>query len=348
MPKELSHWIFAEAVAEHIKSADIKKAIKTFKAYYYLGSVAYDSPFYTYLVRNAKTLTQAGLRIHGVFGGDTLEIQRAFFRSYQNTGSKIPLQGISFISGTLTHLCADINFHPLVNYFSGRYADSEKKSRLLSQRRHRQFESLLDFYFCTKRNDSAFHVTSRRSCKRVGALHQFLAAMEREQDQVIDILNRFYFGKSQDKTTGVWELVRRHSQLQRLFSNGTVGSLVRWLGAIAGGGLRVISATFYPVAILKNVARNPDAALALFSRRIQYRHPNSGVKLSHSVDELAKKTVDDAAALIDSFGGDYQERDLFSGIKGKSLEYGCDADEFPTPKHFDLSKPVPALCRDGL
>ena len=348
MPKELSHWIIAELVSKHISPGKIKNSIASHSAYYYLGSVIYDCPFYAFFVDNSDELAKTASKLHGADGGDTLDPYRRFIRSY--LPKDVPPEALSFLAGALTHLCTDVNFHPLVNYFSGKYSAARAKERHIAQRRHRQFESLLDLFLGATAGTSEFKLSGLYSIKRAGSLAGLLQKLINDRSRVENIVERFYFGEPRGGSGGVWELLKRHAQLQRLFPNGFLGSCVRAIGAIAGGGIRVMAATFYPVGILKRLKKNPTTTLPFFAHPITYRHPNTGAQIVRSIDELIRMATDESVELINLMqhaADSGSAQDWFGGKKAKSLTHACDVGEFPAPAFFDLSIDVPALCRHG-
>ena len=338
MPKELSHWFFAELTSQLIEPGKIKESIRSHAQYFFLGAVAYDCPFYAFFVDNADELTEAALRLHGVSGEDTFEPFRQFIGSY--AGGEVPLETLSFISGAITHLCGDINFHPLVNYFSGEYDAGDSKTRHSAQMRHRQFESRMDLHFGKTMIASGFHLA--KGLKKVGALSKIVEKIKNERSRIEDVMERFYFGIPRNGTAGVWGLLNRHAQIQGLFAKKLLGLFVGLLGAVAKGGIAVTAATFYPARRF--------AESELFTNPIKYRNPNTGEKLLYAVDNLAKKTAEEAASLINSLQQALESgtgRDWLRGKRGRSLKYGCDAEKFPDSVYLDVSTPVPALCRRG-
>ena len=268
MPKELSHWILAEKAAVYLKAGVVKEAVSNHPHFYYLGAVVYDCPFYAFGVENAQALRSAARLLHGVDGNDTYEPFRLFIQSFHRDDIEISAEALSFIAGAVTHLCGDVTFHPLVNYFSGNERSADRKKRPNPQRRHRRLEALLDLYFCGR--TASLH--PRRSGARSagdsllnrGRFSTTAAAVAANPELAEDIIGRFYWPEDRLAGVPVLPLLKRHGLIQKQFFNRGLTGVLGFLGMLLGGSIGITAATFYPVLIQRKALRNPEKTFPFF------------------------------------------------------------------------------------
>lgn len=341
MPKEISHWILARRALELIEQGTAQEAILKHPDFYDLGAVVYDCPFYALGVKDAGQIAKIADRLHGVHGEDTFEPYRRFLASFNG---EIPEEAVSFLAGALTHYAGDTTFHPFVNHFSGMYADDDRTLRHTAQARHRGIEGYMDLFFAGMDGDDDGHGFAEFLRNR-GRFARTIAALAPKRTVVVDIVRRFYGTSSVN--IDLWSLLRRHALLQRLFFWRGLTLKLRGLALLAGGGLGVLVATFYPVFRKKHL-KAPVETLSFFASAIEYRHPNTGAVIKGSVEDFAARMTTGASDLVIELSRCLDRGDTVSFLKGRkglSLEYGCDAGEYPTPSHFNQSQSVKDLCR---
>ena len=288
MPKEITHWIAAERIKDLIRQGRVREAINRYPDFYYLGAVVYDSPFYAYGVRNVEQFGEIVGKLHGTDHGDTFEPFRAFFTSFP---SNPPDEALSFISGAFTHYSMDVIFHPFVNYFSGKYASDDPAKRTDSQTRHRTFEGLMDIYFS---GVHAAELGAESACRlgsglqNGGRFSQTLQGLANNREMTNEVVSRF-FGIDTQRIP-IWPLLERHGLIQRQLFRRMLSAALNLAGAVAGGPLAVIAATFYP-AIRSQALREPAKALQFFAAPITGTHPNTGEALRGTADDFAARAT---------------------------------------------------------
>ena len=348
MPKELTHWINAEKTRTLIEEGPVKDAVNRHIHLYYLGAVVHDSPFYAMAVKNAESFALIADMLHGVDGTDTFQPFRSFVTSF---GNEPPAEALSFICGAFTHYSLDVAFHPLVNYFSGKYPKSNHDKWLISQARHRDFESLLDLYMCGKEANLPSSTGGRQKklgahLENCGRFSRTLRGISAGEGAVIDLVSRFY--GSDERSLPLFLVLKRHGLIQRQFYNRALGFLLCCARRVAGGAIAAVAASFYPAVLGARALHSPEQTFPFFASAVSYIHPNTGEPLHRSVGELLTGAAKTAADMINGYQSALRSgngEEYLSGKRGLSLDYGCDAVRHPKPLHFDIDTPVYALCR---
>ncbi len=345
MPKEITHWIAAERIRDLIEPGSIKEAIDRYPHFYYLGAVVFDCPFYAYGVRNVRQFVEIASKLHGTDNGDTFDPFRIFFSSYTTNP---PDEALSFVSGALTHYGMDVTFHPMVNYFSGKYASSDPAKRTDSQVRHRTLEGLMDLYFCgvhAAEADSGSAVNLGSSLLNGGYFNRSLQGLANDETSVNEVVGRLYGIDILE--VPVQPLLNRHGLIQRQLFGRLLSAALNLAGRITGGPLAVIASTFYP-AFRSHALREPTEALEFFAAPITFTHPNTGEALRGTAEDLAAKAAVTAADLINGYQASLMRGEgasYLTGKRGLSLTYGCDTLRYPEPVYFDTNTPILQLCR---
>jgi hypothetical protein len=357
MPKEISHWRLADETARRLPDGLIRESIGLYRDLYELGAVVFDSAFYAVRYPNAAEASEAGLRLHGIHGEDTYEPLRGLLSSElveepvhegedaskqgledpsdtgqgRDPGRGVPLPTLSFIAGCVTHIMADTHFHPLVNFFSGKYYADDRAEMDRCQKRHRRFEAALDRHFLS---------VSGAELRNGGSLGRTLAASTASVgDRLEDLAAGLYYGSGGPSRPAMIPLLRRHAAIQKLFASSIAASLAGAIGALLGGGAARGAAAFY--------TSDPPEGYALFRGPIEYRHPNTGEERCESVGELFDRAALAGTAVLETLGKWARSMeaaaDPFGGHRGVSLEVGCDFREYPTLTHTDTSTPMDEL-----
>ena len=343
MPKEITHWIAAERIKDLIEQGCVKEAVDHHPHFYYLGAVVFDSPFYAYGVMNAGQFEEIARKLHGADHEDTFKPFRAFFSSYP---ADPPDEALSFISGAMTHYSMDVTFHPMVNYFSGKYASGNPAKRLNSQTRHRTFEGLMDLHF------SGIHAVESgggplwglgSGLLNDGRFNRTLQGLSNSRPNVDEAVSRLY-GTDIQKAP-VWPLLKRHGLIQRQLFRRLLSAALKLAGGLTGGPLAIIASTFYPAS--RSLALR-GRALKFFAAPISFTHPNTGEALRGTADESIARAAVTAADLINGYQTALSRgegKSYLDGNRGLSLTYGCDSARYPEPVHFNTDTPIRKLCR---
>ena len=238
---------------------------------------------------------------------------------------------LSFFAGGLTHLFGDIFFHPLVNYFSGKYNDPDKHERNNSQARHRDFESCMDLHFAADYENEL--VNSGRLSATLRGLEQF----KPEVEQMVSV---FYRGNPRPENNIMWRMLSRHAAIQGLFDKSGIRRLMTFAARIIGGHVNALRATMYP--------KMPSQGFPFFHTSIKYKHPHTGERKDETAGQIMSLATGAAADTIGNFQDSLQNgraADFLTTRNGVSLDAGCDINLYPEAVHADLSKPILDLCR---
>lgn len=167
MPKEIVHWSIAEIVREKLKDGFLKNDINNFYSEYIIGSIAFDIPYYDF----SKKMSEIGSFLHGKNSKFANTNYEKIANHYKN-----PPEGLfSFIAGTICHALTDINFHPIVFY----YTNDEINA-------HRKLETELDLFYLGKVNLPTY------------SLEAFVKTVKSKE--FYNFLSLFIFGNTKEKT----------------------------------------------------------------------------------------------------------------------------------------------------
>ena len=140
MPKESTHIFLAEKAFQLIKNdgrfESVRKYVQPYPHLFYLGSAAPDS-VYNYIKGPAKQFLRKNTEhSHGGCGNDLF----GYFRRFAEYELP-PAPALSFGLGILSHLTADMVFHPMVYHFCGKDTAGIINLEII---RHYRFESMMD------------------------------------------------------------------------------------------------------------------------------------------------------------------------------------------------------------
>ena len=307
MPKELSHFAFAEYICERLpENSPVRQAIARYPAAYYLGSVIHDCPFYS--TKSPETLRR-GAHLHARTPEDELAGLAALGAEYDQTHSPLAL---ALVAGALTHRAADITFHPVVFSHCGHRGIE-----------HHVFEVALDKYVLTgyahryaerQRGNGASRKTPcsffRRHISR-GRVRVLVRLLEPQRRYLCELLGRFYSAGSFDgvgviSPARAGRVLDKHAGLQRLLLLRPLTTVLQ-IAARVVPGLRNIASVCYPLwwhrgrrrrwgVTVPMLAQLPPSTErrrgAAFSPAVVgYVHPQSGKWVSTTLDEMIDKTV---------------------------------------------------------
>ncbi len=312
MPKEMTHWVIAEKIANRLPDGLIRKALFTNRAFYELGAIIHDSPFYSASTNYGKSFNETAEMIHGDRDGDPYEPCLRL--------SELPIEKrsgpfIAFLAGIITHMQADINFHPLIYYFCG---DSEE--------RHYKLEALMDLFF-----------TNGKSLNNNGLLKSTLKNLRDFQDEIYLLVGTFY-GVYEKEFPQIRRFLKKHALIQSFFKSVFLRKIANGLEIIYHKKFGKISALFYP-----NVFPN---SAPFFNKPLTYKKPANGFLLRESVSEIEGKTVSNSIRLITQMENILKTKELksfFSQLRKISLVSGCDPCLGNPMNYTDTSKSIETL-----
>ncbi|MEJ5283809.1 MAG: zinc dependent phospholipase C family protein [Brevinematia bacterium] len=156
MPKEIVHWSIAEIVRQKLKDGFLKNEINNFYSEYIIGSIAFDIPYYDF----SKKMGELGSSLHG----KNTKFANTNYEQIANHYKNPPEGLFSFIAGTICHALTDINFHPVVFYYTNDEIDA-----------HRKFETELDLFYLDKVNLPTYSLATLVKTVKSKEFYNFLS-----------------------------------------------------------------------------------------------------------------------------------------------------------------------------
>jgi len=137
MPKEHCHWHLACRIADRLEPGPLADAVLAYDEFLLAGAVSHDSGYYALGDAGAR---KAADRLHGGAGFDSFAPLRALAARREELGAP----AFAFGLGALTHIAADVTFHPLVFSWTGDAQAPDPAIRHGWQYRHLACETALD------------------------------------------------------------------------------------------------------------------------------------------------------------------------------------------------------------
>lgn len=298
MPKEITHWTIAEKTFLQLRdNSHLKETISSHKNLYYIGAVIFDSPFYCLFGKESKKILKVGKYIHNNKNNSFEPI----IRILNHFQYEIPKGVWAFISGIVTHITTDSNFHPFINYFSG----SKKESSMIKRVRcrHHELETLLDLFF----------LNNVRLINN-GLLSLCYRNKEMEEKEFLKIISILYWGRPDSDTQLIKRAFKLHCRIQKLFLKRWLIQLLKFVNLIPGLNLEEEIALFYP--------RFAPIYSPFFQSPIIYYHPLTGEKKKKTLAQLVEKSIYDSLQILNELGknwGSENNIEIFSKHIGPNL-----------------------------
>lgn len=149
MPKEITHIHIAELIRDALPEK-LAHTLNQHSHTYQFGSMSPDMYYYDItLPFEKKPDLEYGEYIHGRYGNDNSVHVLWMIEQTRKIRLDRPAEAdarLAFLCGYLTHVAADVIFHPYIYSVSGNYYDPDPEKRKQAEIRHRMFETCLDFY----------------------------------------------------------------------------------------------------------------------------------------------------------------------------------------------------------
>jgi hypothetical protein len=332
MPKEITHWLIADAVVRRLATAPPNEQQPndvafdaTFDATFdktmvRLGATFHDVMYYVPRAKGYEPFFHVADILHGSRGEDTFELVRLVGQDIVKNTDKPSLQAAlrSFLLGLVTHICADTLFHPLIYWASGNW---HGKNLFAAQREHRILETAIDLYFTASaanlRAIRAFSMPAMlrarhkalRSICRIAARHSYWQAW-----------------KPLGRKACAGALWRGYANLAfaRRFCHSPLGNALmrrveQWLPA----RIQSFTALRYGYEFLESASVLNISAHQSESQTIDYQHPVTGEQHQTSLAELFEASVHESVRLWRRIEADlHAGKTPLAGERGASLELG--------------------------
>ncbi len=286
MPKEITHWLVADAVAAALAEQPFWDAIVgAHRDAVRLGAVLPDSPSYV-PGRWGADIRRLAVYLHRY--DDPYQVVRLALAGVADP----PTWQLALLVGVLAHFSADTRFHPLVNSRCGR-----------SMTCHYGFETLIDLALI----DDPKQVVAWR-------LQSMLRRLPVPLDVVHRFVARFFSWQEPVPVREARTMLRWHAWLQACFTRPVCYRVLRTLHTLPGIDCRRELALCYPMP-----RPRPGTVLA---GPLHYRHPVSGRETSVTLAELRDRAVADVVDLLAPVRSAAGLASRLAGRRGASLVSG--------------------------
>lgn len=333
MPKEITHILFADDVAQHLIEAGapwLAGLITAVRPSYHAGAIATDTFYYSVkLPLLDHSVGPWGEMVHGEHGEDTAAPMIEMLRRLRAGGEAMRNYpaSVAFAAGFLTHMALDMTFHPWIYALSGQYYDPNEAARRLAVTRHRMIETWLDVAVARRRGLDPLHFRALDRIRRNGRANRAALRLWGES-----------FRQVHNIDAAVWPQLKRnhrvHMALLRAFRRPLLALLVARADRVAEGRLKSFVALFYPAqgAVVPRVLMDHDGFI----------HPVTGLYQEGGHENLWTAAVAravDFLLAVDRYlahGADIAE--LTERVHGYNLSMGLPGCITANATHF---QPVP-------
>lgn len=271
MPKELTHWILAErALAGLDDDSRLRELIQNHHDCYLGGAILPDTLLHHFRGPHSSVALTLAKRFHDTAGNSFAPLIRA----EQRTPEGLPQATLACLLGVITHMQADIVFHPFVYALAGTTESG----------RHFRIETDMDIYFLKSGTGP--------NIKLVANLISPATRLT-----LIDTCALLFDPDSLLPRKELERALRLHSHFQGLYDRSFWKLAVNLAALLAGTPYREQRHLFYPLTSRHNTSFAEET--------VEWRHPFSGELRRTSLDLLADETVQRTTALfkcIDSAG----------------------------------------------
>ncbi len=325
MPKEVTHWIITDKVAQKLEGSRWQPILEQFPNIYKLGAVFHDKIYYLSVKtkidnpRIQEKINAIPSRLHGIDGEDTHEIIAALLKSIdEEKGNANHLKAL--LAGVATHIYADITWHPFVYYFTGDYNDPNPNQLFWAQHDHRKIEALMDLYFAG----------GYKPIREKYYLGKFISKLRYPLDSLCEQAGR-HFSDLPEKVFGsyyvqaVREAIYGHQWMRKLAINSQLFYLQKTLPR----KVRLLYSALYNQQ-LKNF-------LPRFEKEIMFKNPVTGEEQMIKMNAYLEESVDNCVRFLHSI-----EDWIFGTQKGAlpsvghSLEHGMPPGKVYEMTYFDF------------
>lgn len=324
MPRELVHWKVLEEARRRLdpKSA-VARVLQTHLDQAKIGAIAHDAPYY--YKRGHDRFELLAEIMHGGEGEDTLAPMRQLSHELITRGRDGAEAGWATLLGMLSHIAADVVFHPMVFYFTGNYHDADPNERRLAQTRHRLLEVYIDGWMLRKdRPEGSLFI--RDLLKRIDRA-PFLGGGP--LDGALNEKSLCVAGPS--AAAGRWGAALDEMALyQRLF-------YVPILGAIFRGASIVAPKRIAPIDSLFEWRRHDSPAI--LNEPLQFMNPVTGEQSKKRLAQLLEEAIEETARFFRRWeplmNGTSRDVEATVGdIVGASLNIGVVGAPTSLSRHF--------------
>lgn len=302
MPKELTHWILAERALDCLGSGRLRGVILAHHHCYLGGAVLPDTLLHLFRGNHAATALKLAGRFHDA-PGNSFE---PLIRMEERSPGGLPPATLSCLLGVVTHMLADITFHPLVYALAGSNGMGD----------HYRLETEMDVHFL-------------RSGARPPVRHVAELLSPGVRPVLLESCALLFDPDGRLPRQTVEQALKLHCRFQGMYDRTFWKLAVRLLAGLAGAPFAQQRHLFYPLG---------QATGDMFNEKtVEWRHPFSGEQQSSTLEELADRAVGRMVSLFrdientGSLAGPLSEHpgeNLLTGMHGACLsgsgDHGAD------------------------
>jgi len=274
MPKEITHWLIAEAVSKRLEGTFLEETLRRNPNLLHIGAIIHDAPYYYLKGDFESRFGSLPTRLHGTVE-DAVELVESLLRHLLTCPENERTQLTAFLVGLVTHLFGDALMHPLIFYLTGPYDSPNLRRRTAARQDHRMLESLVDMclaggYQGVKGYSLASYI--RNSEMPLIRLHEHL--------------DQCWLGDEDTErfAEGLLSSFRLFALLQSLYRNRLVGRVVSLLFSTAPPRVREFLALVYLPRLMSQCWR--------IEGDLTYQHPSTGEIRTHDIRVLFQDAVD--------------------------------------------------------
>jgi hypothetical protein len=327
MPKEITHILFASESLKKIttNSKKLSNILSVESDSYKFGAVATDSFYYSIKTPFEKDYFQWGDLVHGAEGNDTTESVLQALKNLKNNPKDEQFNSrLAFITGFISHIALDVNFHPYVYYFSGNYYDPLEVEKVNAMMRHRLIEAWIDLYLLNKNNLS---LKTFKDIKKVFSNHK----VNLDSLKFLSHFYKFNFKIEKDLFMFLKKGYFIQATLNRkIINNYALYQLLKPINKLLDNKLRDYMSLFYP----NDISNIPDY-IVNFEK---YSHPVTGDIFEGNINVIWNDALDMSNSFFNEIenyiwgNGSFEQ--LKQVIKGYSLDVGLEGIKVHDSKFF--------------
>ena len=268
MPKEMTHWILAQRAVNELEiNSRLRHIILNHRTAYLGGAVLPDTLLHLFRGPNAQTALQLGHRFHDAYGNSFDPLIRA----EANYAGRLPDDLLTCLLGVISHMLADIVFHPFVYALSGTHDIGQ----------HYRLETGIDVHFLRQGT--------------IPQVRRFIEIVTPESRTTLIKMSAMLFDPDDELPPQALEqALSLHCRFQGMYDRTGWKIMALILGNLFGSPFREQRHLFYPL-------RASGSGYVDFVGSVaEWTHPVTGLLNRSSLDELARETVQRTAAIFRS------------------------------------------------
>lgn len=288
MPKELTHWILADrALVRLSEGSRLREILLNNHDSYLGGAVLPDTLLHLTRGPHATTALSLANCFHDTAGNSFAPLIRA----EQSFPDGLPPATLACLLGVITHMQADIVFHPFVYALTGTAGIG----------RHYRLETDMDVHFLKG--------GTRLKVRQVADLMS-----PATRSILVGTCALLFDPDGRLPRQELERALKLHCRFQGLYNRTFCKLAVRLAALLAGAPFREQRHLFYPLKCLRKDMFGEDA--------VEWRHPVNGELRLTSLEQLADETVQRITTLFERMETKASLADVLSNSPGENLLTG--------------------------